>query len=567
MALLKTSFLLALAAVLALAGLLVPAHLRTVDSAALEAAAEQAPSNADRLSESLKAAHVGPARHIAGATGADAALKAQIAQRLKDRPTAALLGGPDPGFQAFVELLPASRFSEASPTPVIPLLLPGADRRLLADRLSASTNTNVAALLRIRELRGMLRLHPASHPAGAPYDAGLLTLAQLIESGHIDPAWAEQMGDLADQAAVGNTTAIEAVEKLVMATLSLGRQIDFRSLAYLASFTETLSGWANMATMFRAQPEQIDQLYTTLHFEKESGPLFHYLRTHPESATGDLREALFTGPGAVRHLLRTALPIHRPTSLSAAVLDQLKRYRPVAFADLAYTNRQAALSLKLGLLLAAGLAFALALGAAWRGSSRDSGDIGHLAPSVLVRNLGLSLVFALTAWFVFEPDVLQSNNSEVDAGPRLEFAVASAVDAIQSPVKTMQELNAVTLLVLALFFVLQLVTYCFCLIKLKEIARQNLDPSVKLRLLDNEENLFDFGLYLGLGGTVLALILVAIGIVEASLMAAYASTLFGILFVALLKVIHLRPFRRKLILEIGRQSDPSPTNLMENIKL
>ena len=221
----------------------------------------------------------------------------------------------------------------------------------------------------------------------------------------------------------------------------------------------------------------------------------------------------------------------------------------------------------MGLLLAGGLAFALALGAAWRGSSRASQDVEHLAPSVLARNLGFSLVFALTVWFVFEPDVLQSNNTDVDASPRLEFAVASAVDAIQSPVKTMQELNEVTLLVLALFFVLQLVTYCFCLIKLKEIARQNLDPSIKLRLLDNEENLFDFGLYLGLGGTVLALILVAIGIVEASLMAAYASTLFGILFVAMVKVLHLRPYRRKLILEISRQPGSGPANLMEDIKL
>ena len=113
----------------------------------------------------------------------------------------------------------------------------------------------------------------------------------------------------------------------------------------------------------------------------------------------------------------------------------------------------------------------------------------------------------------------------------------------------MQELNQVTLLVLLLFFVVQLVIYCFCLIKLKEISKQPQSPQMKLQLLDNEENLFDFGLYVGLGGTVLSLILVAIGIVEASLMAAYASTLFGILFVAMLKVMHLRPYRRKLILE------------------
>jgi hypothetical protein len=133
----------------------------------------------------------------------------------------------------------------------------------------------------------------------------------------------------------------------------------------------------------------------------------------------------------------------------------------------------------------------------------------------------------------------------------------------------MQELNQVTLLVLALFFIVQLVIYCFCLIKLKEIAKQKLSAEMKLKLLDNEENLFDFGLYVGLGGTVLSLILVAVGIVEASLMAAYASTLFGILFVAVLKVLNLRPYRRHLIIEAGATVGKSEkdVSLMGDIKL
>jgi hypothetical protein len=33
------------------------------------------------------------------------------------------------------------------------------------------------------------------------------------------------------------------------------------------------------------------------------------------------------------------------------------------------------------------------------------------------------------------------------------------------------------------------------------------------------------------------------------LMSAYASTLFGILFVAILKILHVRPYKRRLILE------------------
>jgi O-antigen/teichoic acid export membrane protein len=84
-----------------------------------------------------------------------------------------------------------------------------------------------------------------------------------------------------------------------------------------------------------------------------------------------------------------------------------------------------------------------------------------------------------------------------------------------------------------------------------EIRRQFVSSELKLRLLDNEEHMFDAGLYVGLGGTVLSLVILALGVVKPGLMAAYSSTLFGILFVAILKICHVRPYRRQLILETG----------------
>jgi hypothetical protein len=565
--LLKTIILLVFAAALTLGGLLVPAHLRTIDAVTLEAAGAEGPSNAEKITESLNAAHTGPAQVMAEATTGKEEVAAKIAQLLEGRPALARIGGPDPGFGLFIDLLPKNRLEGNTWTPVISLLLPRNERITLMEQLSNSSNANIAALLNIRELKGMLKLHPASHAAGAPYDAGLLTIAQLIESGHIDPTWADQIGGLANQAALGDWQAIGAIEGLVMATLSMGRQLDFRSLANLADFNESLSNWSDMATLFRARPEKIPLLFTILHYEKEGRPLFDYLAENPESGITDLELALSYGPRAVDLLLEEALPVHKPTALSEQILGTVEMYRPKWFVDLSIVNRITALWLKLGLLLVAGLAFALAMGAAWRGSSKTSREISYFTPSVLARDLFLSLVFTLTVWSIFEPDILKSTNKEVDSAPRIEFVAASALESIKSPVKTMQELNYVTLLVLALFFVIQLVIYCFGLIKLKEISRQSLSPLTKIQLLDNEENLFDFGLYVGLGGTVLALILVAIGIVEASLMAAYASTLFGILFVAMLKVMHLRPYRRKLILEQGRLGGNDSGNLMNNIKL
>ena len=89
--------------------------------------------------------------------------------------------------------------------------------------------------------------------------------------------------------------------------------------------------------------------------------------------------------------------------------------------------------------------------------------------------------------------------------------------------------------------------------KLAEIRKSKESASLKLELLANEENLFDSGLYVGLGGTVLALSMVTLGLVNASLMAAYASTLFGIISVAFVKIFHLRPLRQELIRDANKK--------------
>ena len=101
---------------------------------------------------------------------------------------------------------------------------------------------------------------------------------------------------------------------------------------------------------------------------------------------------------------------------------------------------------------------------------------------------------------------------------------------------------------LAIFFVIQAIIYIWCLTKLAEIRRQSLAPRMKLKLLENEDNLFDMGLYVGFVGSVISLIVMSIGLQHLSMMA-YSSTAFGIIFVSVLKIFHVRPLRRKLILE------------------
>ena len=113
--------------------------------------------------------------------------------------------------------------------------------------------------------------------------------------------------------------------------------------------------------------------------------------------------------------------------------------------------------------------------------------------------------------------------------------------------------DSATLAAIALFFVMQSTVYVVCLIRIGIIRRTRASASLKLKLLENEDNLFDLGLYVGLAGTVASLILLTFGVITASLMAGYTSTLFGILFTALVKIVHLRKLKRKLLIEAANE--------------
>jgi hypothetical protein len=167
----------------------------------------------------------------------------------------------------------------------------------------------------------------------------------------------------------------------------------------------------------------------------------------------------------------------------------------------------------------------------------------HFARELLFASGFLVIVLLLSEPF------LSQESQKVDVPFRLRLStVASAVQAGVTGAKP-SIMNQVSVLTLLLFFVLQGLIYIACVVKLAEIRRQQLPPRVKLKLLENEDHLFDAGLYLGFVGTIISLILVSLNIITFSLMAAYSSTSFGIVFVSFFKIFHLRPLRRRMLLE------------------
>jgi hypothetical protein len=165
-----------------------------------------------------------------------------------------------------------------------------------------------------------------------------------------------------------------------------------------------------------------------------------------------------------------------------------------------------------------------------------------------IREMLFAFGFLLVVLLLSEPYLAQESQ-KVDFPLRLHLpGVGVAAANLKSSAK-IKIMNTPSLLTLLLFFVLQALIYTACLVKLAEIQRQKVLPRVQLKLLENEDHLFDAGLYLGFCGTIVSLILVSLGVIQPSLMAAYSSTSFGIIFVSIFKIFNLRPVRRQLLLQ------------------
>jgi len=171
----------------------------------------------------------------------------------------------------------------------------------------------------------------------------------------------------------------------------------------------------------------------------------------------------------------------------------------------------------------------------------------------VAREILFALGFLLVVLLLSEPFLAQESQKE-DFSFRLHLPTVDKVVPAGFARAHPNIMNNIILLTLLLFFVLQGLIYIACLVKLAEIRRQKVPPRMKLKLLENEDHLFDAGLYLGFVGTIISLILVSMGLIKFSLMAAYSSTSFGIIFVCVFKIFNLRPARRKLLLEVEAET-------------
>ena len=264
-----------------------------------------------------------------------------------------------------------------------------------------------------------------------------------------------------------------------------------------------------------------------------------------------MRKGLGMGVGAVQALLGEGERIHegRWRGWLVRALGAEKAARWVS----ASTRRTPTLALAVRYLLWLDGLFLLILGLVWGRRMFLTDTHRRFDPRPDLVSVGVVAVTVVLGVFLASERFLGLQFGAAAGRAASGIPVLKARVRLDLPPATNSLMNEKVIGMLVLFFAIQLAIYLIGLSRLRHIRGQGVSGDVKLKLLDNEESMFDAPLYVGIAGSVLALVLRLTGFGDVSLMASYSSTLFGILFCFILKVMHVRPYRQQLILEASER--------------
>ncbi|MDP2139146.1 MAG: hypothetical protein Q8J74_14945 [Candidatus Didemnitutus sp.] len=521
------------AGLLALAWAL-PVNVKSLNPSLLREAGRGTPTVATLARELLALDKPGPA-----------ALVLEAAQAVDD-PAAGALGVvydnyasrhrgmiPWGGWDVALEPLLAGRnaASPAESTPVLTFLVTQRPRDNLRRYLQASRLPGVQALLKTAELTTTKRFVPASRPGGQPLEAVILLTAYLWQRENLPASLQRDIRTLAETAVT--TGQMGELEDFYLDLLSLGKRLNWIQLSELLRTAGSPGTVAQFAHLTRVAPEHLPVIYTSALMTKSADAVARYLIAFGKPGAENLRLALSFGEGAVRQLVARQAPVTQASGPEFAFGAGFVLRNPDLALFLKYAGFLGGVFL---ILRSLDLRMFFSVEKNLRGAFPKMGS-GVLAGI-------LTFIF-----FVFSEPFLLKAAAATEYQVRLVVPILGATAASPSISTNAPTMDNSTIISIIVFALIQVGMYMICLLKIAEVARQQVPVLTKLKLMENEENLFDGGLYIGIAGTATALVLQVLGLIEANLLAAYSSNLFGIVCVALVKIRHVRPYKRELILE------------------
>jgi hypothetical protein len=520
---------------------MLPVSLKSVGKGLLRSAGEGTPSLAAFGRDLVDSEKIGPALLMLdaakgvgdpGAPGLEQAL-GELSSR---QPSLVAWGGWDPSLDPLLGLRQATVRRES--TPLMTFLIPERARDAVRAYLAKSESLGVQAVLRTHDIPVTGRFVPAGRPGGQPLDALILATGLLYQSEHMSPTLMREVRALAETAA--QKGELGDLEGFYLDLLSLGRRLDWTQLGELLKRTDSVQTVAEYAHLSRVAPDQLPYIHSAALLSDSADRVASYLIRFGKAGSEDLRLALADGQGAVNLLLRRGVPVNRAPGPAMGAASALVLEHP----RLMLAAKYAGYILGLFLLLRG-----LDLWIVSPAGGPSAGPQQHVRAGMLAVVLSALLVVAT------EPFLLKAAPaSEYRLHLEIPMLASAATQPSPAQPSTPVTMETSTLVSIGIFAALQVGMYLACLRKISEIENQEASPVLKLRLMENEENLFDSGLYVGMMGTAAALVLQVVGVIEPNLLAAYSSNLFGIICVAIVKIRHVRGYKRRLILEGQRAS-------------
>ncbi len=527
--------------------LLVPAYLRSLDVSVVTRAGLGTGGPLSEATQQARLDKIGLAEILAQAAVAaevpDAKLTLQAVQQQRAaRPAAAVWGGTDSLLQ---QVCGPTGARLANAESVMDLVLPEPQRLAVLRFLGTLRRLDVQEALKNRALQKTALFPPVASSSGQALDAAILLTGLLMQADALRPSLRAEIEQLAGAANRGYDTA--PIEIVYLNVTSLAKRMTWDQLV---SFLQRVKDLAQLRELTRAvtlAPADLPVIFAALYLAESPDAVAEYLRTMPKTGIRDVRFALGAGKGGLALLLARQQPLYyapwRDWMLAVPGVRLL--FRPLV--ALAQQSWLLALILKYLLWLDGAFCLARAYSNLRREPSPLAMPLQVRGVNTLRQQAAAALALAL-AVALMEPG-LARDQTPLQPATLWSLPRKNPSPTAQVTTSLVVMNNQTNWLALAVFFAVQLTVYIVGLIKLREIRRQEIPSALKLKILDNEENLFDTGLYVGLGGTGLSLVLMALNLFTASPMIAYASTGFGVFFASLLKIIHVRAYRRELILQ------------------
>ena len=533
---LKTSFwLFAIAGVVtAVLGLILPVRFHALEEKVLLSAGKGTSSvpewaasllNSEHLGAGLRLALLAQSMNLPG--GSETVASAQTI--LSSRRDLAWLGTRDPRLEQVLATSGiAFEKNVTAPPAILTLLLREPVRLRLRQTLKSNPSPGVQSVLSSLELKPLPPLLPASQPGGQPLEAVTLLTAHLLDTAAFPPALASELKSAAYAAQEERT--LRPFQPALLSLLSLARRFDYDSLRELVGGIQSLAALDWLAGQVRSPAEPGDLLFAATLW---AGPVDRLTRlpTSAKKPWAVLSSSLAAGRGSLELLVQRRCPVFsNPVPVPPTLVPWLLLWeRPLLFVR--------------ALLLLLGSWFLVK--AFWSLLHANSPETpGPWRPAPV---LAQAVMLAFLLGSLPEPSLTRPN--PLPTYPLSLALPGSAVKMEKSPRFSMEPTNVITLIV---FLAIQIAVYRICVRRIRQIETGPGDAALKLRLLENEDNLFDSGLYVGIGGTAIALVLQVLGVIQPSLLAAYSSNLFGITCVAVIKIFHVRACKQRLLLPAAK---------------